>query len=368
MKRTLVLTASIGGGHNATSHAIKEYSENFRKDYQVEIVDILEYIRPVLSKIVGKGYEINAKTFPEVYGWLYDLNNSMDGRLTKNNLGLFYSKLRELVETFNPEYVICVHPVSISNIIKTRKKYGYHYKVIVLVTDYDYHSSWVDEEADAFIVASGYMKFRLMDDGIPEHKINVTGIPTSLGIKQITAKNEARKTLELKDITTILAMGGSFGAGKLKKLMDEIGKSDLNVQTVFIAGKNKRTKRVLEKHMKEYDKNFRVLGYTDQVSLYMDASDFLITKPGGLTISEALIKNIPIIINNPIPGQEEENAIYLLNKGIAVRLNKDSEISALLKDLIHDPARVNNIKEMQKHYSKPNATEDLFRVLDGIGN
>ncbi|HBH11580.1 MAG: Monogalactosyldiacylglycerol synthase [Clostridiales bacterium 38_11] len=364
MKRALVLTVSIGGGHNATSRAIKEYSENFRDDYQVEIVDILEYIRPVLSKIAGKGYEINAKTFPEVYGWLYELNNSTEGKLTKNNLSLFYTKLKELIEKFQPDYIICVHPVSIGNIIKTRKKFGYQYKIVVLVTDYDYHSSWIHEEADIFIVSSNYMKFRMMDDGIPIEKIKVTGIPTSLDNNKITLKDEARRILELKDKTTILAMGGSFGAGKFKRLMDVIGESDLDIQMVFIAGKNKRTKRILEKHMKEFDKDFRVVGYTDQVSLYMDASDFLITKPGGLTISEALIKNIPIIINNPIPGQEEENAIYLLNKGIAVRLNKDNEISALLKDLINDPIRINNMKEMQKHYSKPNASEDLFNVLD----
>jgi processive 1,2-diacylglycerol beta-glucosyltransferase len=366
MKKTLVLTASFGGGHNATSQAIKEYSDNFRSDYNVEIVDILEYITPVLSKIAGKSYEINAKTFPEVYGWFYDLNNSTEGKLTKNNLSLFYSQFKELIETSQPEYIICVHPVSISNIIKTRKKYGFQYKVVVLVTDYDYHSSWINEEADAFIVASNYMKFRLMDDGIPIKKINVTGIPTSLINKKITMKDEARRILKLKDKTTVLAMGGSFGAGKLKKLMDVIGGSDLDIQIIFIAGKNKRTKRILEKNMKEFDKDFRVLGYTDQVSLYMDASDFLITKPGGLTISEALIKNIPIIINNPIPGQEEENAIYLLNKGIAVRLNKDNEISALLKDLIDDPVRIDNMKEMQKHYSKPNASEDLFNVLDAL--
>lgn len=364
MKRALILTASIGGGHNATSQAIKEFSDKFRNDYQVEIVDILEYIRPVLSKIVGKSYEINAKTFPEVYGWLYELNNSTEGKWTKNNLSLFYSKLKELIETFKPDYIICVHPVSISNIIKTRKRYNYGYKVVVLVTDYDYHSSWINVEADAFIVSSNYMKFRMMDDDIPIEKIHVTGIPTSLINKKITLKDEARRLLELKDKTTILAMGGSFGAGKLKRLMNVIGESDLDVQTIFIAGKNKRTKRILEKHMKEFDKDFRVLGFTDQVSLYMDASDFLITKPGGLTISEALIKNIPIIINNPIPGQEEENAIYLLNKGIAVRLNKDNEISALLKDLINDPIRIRNMKEMQKHYSKPNASEDLFKVLD----
>ena len=366
MKKVLILTAAIGGGHNATSNAIKEFANLYRQDYEVEIVDILEYIRPVLSKIAGKSYEINAKNFPDIYGWIYELNNASDGKLTKNNLSLFNSKVREMMEEHEPQHVICVHPVAIRSVVKTREKYHLDFSITVLMTDYDYHETWLDVEVDRFIVSSPFMKYKLMADGIPDFKIKSTGIPTALSVNKKTSASDARKSLGLKDKTTVLAMGGSFGAGKLKKLMAGLSQSDENIQMVFIAGKNKRTQRQLEKYSKELEKDIRIEGFTDKVSLYMDAADFLITKPGGLTITEALIKRIPLIISKPIPGQEEENAIYLQNKGIAVRLNRENEIGIVLKDLMQDKERIQYIKKMQEKYSKPDAAKDLFLLLDGI--
>jgi processive 1,2-diacylglycerol beta-glucosyltransferase len=364
MKNVLILTASMGGGHNSASNAIKEYSDMHRKEYNVKIIDILEYIQPVLSIIAGKSYEINAKSFPELYGVFYDLNNTTEAKLTKNNISIFFSKLKELIKEYNPDYVVCVHPVAISSIIKTRKKYGFEFKTIVLMTDFDFHSTWVNREVDMFIVSSQFMKYRLENEKILPYKIKTTGIPTSMKMKNKIEIQEARKNLGLKDKQTVLIMGGSFGAGNLKKLMDSLGKSDLDLQYVFIAGNNKRTKKALEKHKENYDKDIFVEGFTQKISLYMDASDVLITKPGGLTVTEALIKRIPIIINKPIPGQEEENAIYLQNKGLAVRITKENEAAVIIKDLINDEKRLEHMKVMAAHYGKPDAAKDFFEVLD----
>jgi processive 1,2-diacylglycerol beta-glucosyltransferase len=208
------------------------------------------------------------------------------------------------------------------------------------------------------------MKYRLENEKILPYKIKTTGIPTSMKMKNKIEIQEARKNLGLKDKQTVLIMGGSFGAGNLKKLMDSLGKSDLDLQYVFIAGNNKRTKKALEKHKENYDKDIFVEGFTQKISLYMDASDVLITKPGGLTVTEALIKRIPIIINKPIPGQEEENAIYLQNKGLAVRITKENEAAVIIKDLINDEKRLEHMKVMAAHYGKPDAAKDFFEVLD----
>ena len=366
MKKVVILTASIGGGHNAASKAIKEYADYYREDIEVVVVDVLEYIRPILSKIAGKTYEINVKNFPEFYGWQYDLNNSTDGMLGKNNLSPFLSKLKELVEEFTPDLIISVHPVSVTSIIKIREKYGFDFKVMVVVTDFDYHASWINKDVDMFIVSSSFMKLKLVADEIPLDRIMDTGIPTSIDIQKKMSKTKARKLLNLKDKKTILIMGGSFGAGNLKKLMTSILQSSLDIQCVFIAGSNKRAKKILAKLSENSGKDIIVEGYTNQISRYMDAADFLVTKPGGLTVTEVLIKNIPLVITKPIPGQEEENSNYLLNHGIGVRLDKEEELAIQLEDLIYDAVRIRHMKELQLHYAKPEATKDIFVAMDKL--
>ncbi|MFH5834441.1 glycosyltransferase [Proteiniclasticum sp. C24MP] len=365
MKKVVILSASIGGGHNAASNAIRMYAEELKEEYQVTVIDVLEYIRPILSKVAEKTYEINVKNFPEFYGWQYDLNNSMDGKISRNILP-FHSKLKELVNEYNPDVIICMHPVSVTSIIRVREKYGFTFKVFVVVTDYDYHASWIHKDVDMFFVSSNFMKLKLLEDHIPETRIRDTGIPTSHELQVKLDKFKARYLLDLKDKKTILIMGGSFGAGNLIKLVNSMMKSNLDLQVIVITGSNKKVKKDLDKLSDEVEKDLIILGYTEKISLYMDAADILVTKPGGLTVTEALIKRLPLVITRPIPGQEEENATYLLNHGIGVRLDQDEELHILIEDLIQDETRLKHMKELQEHYAKPDATKDLFAVMDEL--
>lgn len=365
MKKVLILSASIGGGHNATSNAIRKYAEEFREEYQVTVIDVLEYIGPILSKVAEKTYEINVKNFPEFYGWQYDLNNSTDGKISRNILP-FHNKLKELVMEQKPDVILCVHPVSVTSIIRVREKYGFDYKVCVVVTDYDYHASWIHQDVDMFFVSSNFMKLKLMEDEIPEERIRDSGIPTSHDLQVKLDRYKARYMLNIKDKKTILVMGGSFGAGNLTKLVRSLMKSKLDLQVIVIAGSNRKLKKELDKLVEEAVKDLIILGYTDKISLYMDAADILVTKPGGLTVTEALIKNLPLVITKPIPGQEEENATYLLNHGIGVRLDQDEELHILIEDLIQDEVRLKYMKELQAYYAKPDAAKDLFGTLDEL--
>ncbi len=365
MDNVVILSASIGGGHKATSNAIKTYAEQFEKGYNVTVIDVLNYIRPMLSKVAERSYEINVKNFPEFYGWQYDLNNSTDGKIIKNILP-FHSKLKELVNEYEPSVIICTHPVSVTSIIRVREKYGFLFKVFVVVTDYDYHASWIHEDVDMFIVSSNFMKLKLIEDNIPVEKIRDSGIPTDHNLQLKMDKSEARALLGMKDKKTILIMGGSFGAGNLIKLVTSMMKSNLDLQVIVISGSNKKAKKELDKFSKDVDKDLLILGFTKNISLYMDTADILVTKPGGLTVTEALIKNLPLVITKPIPGQEEENATYLLNHGIGVRLDQDEELHILIEDLLHDKVRLKHMIELQKNYAKPNATKDLFNVLNQV--
>lgn len=365
MKRVVILTASIGGGHNATSNAIKTYADAYRDDYDVVIIDVLEYIIPTFSKVVEKTYELNVKNFPEFYGWQYDMNNSTDGKFAAKLLP-FHSKLKDLITEYEPDIIISVHPISVSSIIRVREKYGFDYKVVVVVTDYDYHASWIHQDVDMFIVSSNFMKLKLIDDKIPDNRIQDTGIPTNHELSNRMDKHKARYMLNLKDMNTILIMGGSFGAGNLVELVGAVLESSLEVQCVVITGNNKKVRKEMQKLCEGTKKDIIIEGYTEKISLYMDAADVLVTKPGGLTVTEALIKKLPLIITKPIPGQEEENATYLLNHGIGVRLDKEEELHILIEDLLADKVRMKHMIELQNHYAKPDAVKDLFSAMDHV--
>src|ERR1019366_766977 len=169
--------------------------------------------------------------------------------------------------------------------------------------------------------------------GLPASKIVVTGIPISPAFLRHTTREQARAEFDLAPgRPTILVMGGSQGLGPLQDLVDQLHRHAF--QCLITAGVNRDLFRSLQKRYGK-DRRIRIFGYTKMVNQLMDASDLLITKPGGLTSSEALAKGLPMIITNPIPGQEERNARYLLKHGVAEQADDPAEIAALTQSLFH---------------------------------
>ncbi len=362
MKNVLLLTANIGGGHNAAANALKSYAKKNNYNINISVVDYLEYIDPQLSKLSSTTYEVCAKNIPQLYKVLYNANNTSIKKDIIFSRPLFNFKSKALINEYKPDIVICNHPFIVPEIINTRSTNKFTYSVFVLMTDLDFHEGWVYPGVDRYIVSNNFMHIKLLQKDIPNDKICCYGIPTSYKFVEEKDKTQARKELNLRDMTTVLLIGGSFGAGKIQKVFKQIASSKLDIQIVVIAGKDVSLKNDLLKVSNMYDKPIKILGYTNQMSLYMDAVDILITKPGGLTITEAMIKCVPMIIINPIPGQEEENADFLLNKGISVLAN-NKNISLVLMDLLKDKERIQDMKQNSARYAKPNACKDILNLI-----
>ena len=243
-------------------------------------------------------------------------------------------------------------------------------EIATIMTDFSPHDQWLigSDFTDYFFVAHDKMKDYLISKNIPEEKIFATGIPISSRFLKQYNKEEILKEFDLqKDKKTILFFGGGeFGLGKTQTV--EIFESlirDFNyLQVIAISGKNPKMKESFNNIVQKYNKenSVKILEYTNQVPELMSISDLVVSKPGGLTTSESLASNLPMIIINPIPGQEEENAEFLESHGVGIWIRKHVSPDEIFKDIFSTPEKLQQMKENTNKLAKKHSTEDICKI------
>ncbi|MCK4257673.1 MAG: hypothetical protein KAX49_01770 [Halanaerobiales bacterium] len=364
MQKVMILSASTGGGHHSAANAISHAFEEI--GCKALIVDGIKAVSPLLDKIISDGYESSAKYTPKAFGRLYKLADSpyMDHEhATLINI-LLKRRLKQLIEEHNPSLIVGTHPFPLIAVARLKETGMINVPVIAVLTDYTTHSTWTQNGVDAYVVGADEMKYLLAEEGVSFNKVYPFGIPVNPDFMKCKDLNVIRQMLKLEDKFTILLMAGSFGAGNMKDCLCEIADIEGDFQVVAVAGRNKTLKEKLESavRLRGYDDKVRVLGFTRHVSELMSMSDILISKPGGLTTTEALLKQIPIVIPFFIPGQEEENVDFLLNHGLAVKTSRKYTLKVLVQSLMGHPERLKKIKEQMKDYAKPNAANELAQL------
>ena len=372
MKKILIFYGAYGGGHLAAASAIKNYIDKNFTDCTTMMVDCVEYINKYLNKVSTAAYKEMAKKAPWVWKKVY--NNSDHGALAKvSNASnkLMAKKLNNILQEFKPDLVISTHPFSNQMCTNLKKNKKINCKIATVLTDMAIHSQWITdpEYIDYFFVSNDEMKNAMIDKNIPEFKIFVTGIPLSERFKQTYNKSEIFNEFKLNpDKKTILFFaGGEFGLGRKRTslVFRALIRLFKDCQVIAISGKNKKMYQKMNALVELYKATdrIRVLDFTNKVPEIMNISSLVITKPGGLTTTESLVSNLPIVIINPIPGQEEENAEYLEKNGLAIWIKKDDNIARVLKNLYRHPEVLQKMKENIKKYAKPDSTKDICEIL-----
>ena len=391
-KKVLIMSASTGGGHNRAARAIKEELEQKTIDgfnIQCEIVDSLKLVNNTMDKIISRGYEKTAIYTPKAYGSVYRFSETslVSKNEFKGNLltSLMAKKFKKLLNDSKPDLIIGTHPFPMIA-LSTLKKHsdggsdhglhlGDHHDtidvppMISVLTDYTTHSTWIQNEIDYYIVGHEYVKELLAYEGVDTEKIKPFGIPVEKSFLSNREKEEVLNELGLSsDKLTVLLMGGSFGAGNIKETLEELLDIDRDFQILVITGRNESLKEKLEKKLAthNHNKNICVLGYTNKMNDILASIDVLITKPGGLTTTEALLKDVPMIVPYYIPGQEEENLDFLSNCGAALRTTKKYSLSVLLKVLIDDPSRLDMLKKNIKSIRKFNSSQNIANLVEDV--
>lgn len=373
MKKILIFYGSYGGGHLAAAKSIENYINSNYPDITVQKVDCMEYISKHLNKILAESYNEAAKRAPWAWKKAYYLSN--DGILMSNAVKtsnvIFSLKLNKLLQKFKPDLIISTHPfgTQMCGILKKKKKINC--KLATVLTDFHIHGQWLmfHEFCDYYFVSNENMKNDMIKYDIDENKIHISGIPVSERFKQKFDKEKIYKDFDLDpDKQTVLFFaGGEFGLGNKTTIMvfRALIKLFSKLQVIAVSGKNEKMFNKFEDIVKntESSDRIKVLNFTDKVPELMSISSFIITKPGGLTSSESLVSHLPIIIINPIPGQEEENAEFLVDKGVAVWIHKKDNVARVLKNLYRDENKLPSMKEATFSIAKPNSTQTICETL-----
>lgn len=375
--KVLMLYAKVGNGHLKAAESIKKALEDIDKNIQIDYEDGLEYSSQLTNKLIVKGYASLARNIPKLYGTMYTRSDKQDlntvGEINKMVNKALTIRLKKMLRVKNPDVIISTHPFVSHMCAYLKKKRKTTAKIVSVMTDYSIHNMWLEgkEYIDKFMVATQEMKNDCIREyDVPEEKIVVSGIPVSTRFTEEFNKEEILNGLNLlSNKTTLLFFaGGGLGLGKSEGIFQELVESKYDFQLIAVTGKNEKQKKRFQKIANDSDKNITVLGYTDKVPEIMSVSDFVITKPGGLTSTECLAMKKPMIIINPIPGQEEQNSIYFTNNGTALRTYKNEPIEHVLDIAVNNKRRVEQMVEMCGYIGKPNSSATVAKEVMKLYN
>ena len=372
MKKIMIFYGSYGGGHLSAARSIREYIETNYIDTQIQMVDCMEYINKVINKVTTTAYSEFAKKAPWAWGHLYKKSeHGVIAKISTDSNKLMAYKLNKLLQEFEPDYVISTHPFSSQMCAYLKKKNKINFKLATVMTDYAPHDQWLlyTEEVDFFFVAHNSMRDELIDKGISKAKVYATGIPLSTKFLEHYNKKEILSNLGLKQgkKRILFFAGGEYGLGKNKtfEILKTLAEDFQDLQIIAIAGKNKNMKEKFEQVVEDTSRHdsIKILEYTNKVPELMSISDLVVTKPGGLTTTESLASGLPIIVINPIPGQEEENAEFLEQNGVAIWLKKEDNVKEVLETIFNNPDKMLDMKIKARLLSKKNSTQDICKII-----
>ncbi len=372
MDKILILYGSYGGGHKSAANAIKNHIEENYEEFNVTAVDCIEYISKIINKITTGAYNQMAKKAP--WAWKRVYFGSEKGFLSKISNGmnkLMAKKLYHLIEEENPNIIVSTHPFATQMVGRLKRKGKINCKVSTIMTDFEIHSQWLQESEyiDNYFVAQTGMKESMVKLGIDSSKIYVTGIPMSERFLENFDRKEILREFELEDNkkTVLFFGGGEMGLGKDRtcEILKTLVESFENIQVVAISGRNEVMQDAFQEIVANSNSSNRVkiLDYTQKVPELMSISSLVITKPGGLTTTESLASGLPMIIINPIPGQEEQNAEFLEKSKVGIWLQKNDDIKKVLETVILNDELLEQMRKNTNKFAKKTSTKDICEII-----
>ena len=372
--KVLIFYASYGGGHLNAAKSIENCIKTNYKDMDVEMIDCMKYVNKTIEKVTTAAYREMAKKAPWAWGRIYsDAQKGPLAHITTRSNKIMAIKLLKLLREKKPDLIISTHPFGSQMCSYLKRKNKINSKIATIMTDFAPHDQWLvgHEYTDYFFVAHNKMKDYLINKGISESKVFDTGIPISENFQKQYNKKEIfdKYNLDESKFTILFFGGGEFGLGKTRTVQIfnnfvEETKNN-NIQIIAISGKNPKMKSAFEEVVDSNDANstVKIIEFSNEVPKLMAIANLVVTKPGGLTTSESLASHLPMVVINPIPGQEEENAEFLESKNIAVWIKKSDNSKEIIESLLNNREKISIMKENTKILARPNSTRDICDVL-----
>lgn len=365
--RTLILSCSTGGGHNSCAAAIKEiYDEN--EEY-CTIKDVLGFITEgtpdFFSRWHSKIYRYVPWLFSFCYGycerheWVF-----AEGSLARRYFSRAAQKLYRFIRRERIDSVICTHIFAGFIVTDMKGKYGIQLNTAFVATDYTCHPGTGDIDVDRWFIPHHKLSAEFEDKNIPESSIISTGIPVSQKFYRSTPRSTAAKRLSIpKDRRHLVISCGSMGCGPLKRIIKLLSEYEQSIFDIsVICGTNQRLYRQLKEQYKDIP-NIHIRGYVKNMSLLLDSADLLLTKPGGITTTEAFIKGLPMGFINAVAGCEEYNRIWFEKMGAAVSAGDEADAAGLCVSLLTNKEKLNNMKSCTLQQQQHNAAKMIYHYM-----
>lgn len=364
----MILSAAVGAGHLRAADALLSAFNS--RNIPAKHIEVLRYTNPIFKKLYSDLYIELVNKQPDILGWIY---NALDRpwqhqkrRLALNRLNTV--PLVKFLKSEKPKFIICTHFLPAEILAYLKRKKIISIPIGIVITDFDAHALWLYREVDWYFVACEETKVYLIEMGIPEKSIFVTGIPIDPVFLKTKSKKDERLYFGLDpDKPTILISLGGFGVGPVESVVNFIQKVQYPIQMIVVCGKNTALELRLNS-LSGLRHSMKVIGFTKEMDRLMAASDILVGKAGGLTCSEALASGLIMSIVYPTPGQEERNSDHLLEEGAAIRCNNLPALAYKIDKLLNDKERMQRMKDTIKSLAKPDPASKIVSIIEKMTN
>ncbi|MES2756648.1 MAG: glycosyltransferase [Pseudomonadota bacterium] len=370
-KSILVLSASAGTGHTRAAEALRCYGRTSASEVAVVHLDVLQFVSPLLRMVYTDVYNVVVRRAPALWRRLYRVTNRarQDGpghTLRRWAERIASRSLRREIAQRQPDLIICTHFLPAEILSRLAGSGVLRCPVWVQVTDFDLHQMWVHEHMAGYFAPNDEVAFRLRERGIAEAAIHVTGIPIMPAFARQLERDGCARELQIKPhVMTLLLMGGGAGLGSVTEVAQRLLALHINFQVIALAGKDPSTLAALRQLAQRHPGRLAAQGYTDRIERLMACADLVVTKPGGLTTAEALAMGLPMIVIAPIPGQEEHNANYLLERGVALQAFDLVTLEYRVRYLFAHPAKLQDMRAKAKALGRPEAATRVLATVLG---
>ncbi len=356
----LFLSISTGSGHASCARAMENTLKNMGAT--TYSLDVFGYSNKFLEKAVSDMYLFALNKTPKLYGKYYDKEDYGKGKFV-NVVSKFNITVKNKIEKFiidnKIDAVVCTHLFAAQLMMLIKKKVKT--LNIGVVTDYTIHPKWETTDMDAYVIADKSLIPLALKKGLKEEKMMPIGIPVDEKFTKVGDKAAARKNLGFDDKPLLFVMMGSMGFGNIKEIVKELDDAQGDFNIAIVCGSNKKALKTIQKST--YEHNVKAYGFVNNVDEFMDAAECIITKPGGLSVTESLAKKLPMIYIDPIPGQEERNIEFLVNSGVGLMVSNTYTLAMAVSLFFTDEARRQEMQNAVVRLAKPDAAKKIGEYI-----
>lgn len=369
-KNILVVTVSMGSGHNKAANAVAEAIKRKYPVNKINVIDFMSTETAYFNSLVKDIYLKMLDHTPSVYEFFYKFtSDSTKGSTIQSVFAHAMKKdMRELIKKYEADMVICTHPFPCAAASYLKQTGEINIPLITVMTDFCVHQFWLYKNIDIYFTANDLLKKEMVNQGLLEERIFVTGIPVGYNFRVDYNRDDLLTKFKLeKDKPVALIMGGGLGLGGVKNALCQLERLKKDIQILVITGANVALWSEMNEYAQHSKHKIFVWGYSHNIQEFMSVATFLISKPGALTISEALTRELPMILHDPIPGPEVDNAKFVSDNGAAIWVRHQDTLDAVVREVLSDatilPKLRNNAKVLKKPYASDNIADVIANML-----